>query len=62
MLEKHCTNAQPNEQGYSVKLDNYMGIITRHNQTMEDVCARIQFLNELVGVTMDPLEQQEKFD
>jgi hypothetical protein len=39
-----------------------MGIIARCNQTLEDVHARIQLLNEEVAVTMDPLEKQEKFD
>jgi hypothetical protein len=39
-----------------------MGIIARCNQTLEDVCTKIQSLNEEVVVTMDPLEQQEKFD
>jgi hypothetical protein len=44
------------------EVSDWMGIIARHNQTLEDVCAKIQSLNEEVVVTMDPLEQQEKFD
>jgi hypothetical protein len=44
------------------EVSDWMGIIARCNQTMEDVCARIQSLNEEVVVTMDPLEKQEKFD
>jgi hypothetical protein len=39
----------------------WMGIIARHNQTLEEVRARIQLLNEEVAVTMEPLEQQDKF-
>jgi hypothetical protein len=34
----------------------WMGIIARCNQTMEDVCSKIQSLNEEVVVTMDMLE------
>jgi hypothetical protein len=44
------------------EVSDWMEIIVRHNQTLEDVHARIQFLNEEVSVTMDSLEQQEKFD
>jgi len=39
-----------------------MGIIAKRNQTLEDMCVRIQLLNEEVAVTMDPLKKQEKFD
>jgi hypothetical protein len=39
-----------------------MGIISRHNQTLEDLCMKIQSLNEEATNTLDPLEQQEKFD
>jgi anti-sigma-K factor RskA len=39
-----------------------MGIIARRNQNLEDMHARIHFLNEEYVVTMNPLEQQEKFD
>jgi len=38
------------------------GIMERRNQTIEEVSKRIQFLNEEVAVTMEPLEQQEKFN
>jgi hypothetical protein len=61
MLEQHCTSAQPNARIFH-EVSDWMGIIARCNQTLEDVRARIQFLNEEVAVTMDPLEQQEKFD
>jgi hypothetical protein len=44
------------------EVNDWMGIITRHNQTLEDVRARIQLLNEEFAVTMDLLEKQEKFD
>jgi cysteinyl-tRNA synthetase len=44
------------------EVSDWMGIIARRNQTLEDVHTRIQSLNEEVAVTMDPLEQQEKFD
>jgi hypothetical protein len=44
------------------EVSDWMGIITRRNQTLEDVDAIIQLLNEEVAVTMDPLKQQEKFD
>jgi hypothetical protein len=44
------------------EVSDWMGIMARHNQTLEEVHARIQFLNEEVVVTMDPLEKQEKFD
>jgi hypothetical protein len=44
------------------EVSDWMGIIARHNQTLEDVCTRIQLLNEEVVATMDPLEQQQKFD
>jgi hypothetical protein len=39
-----------------------MGIIAIHNQILEDVHTRIQVLNEEVMATIDPLEQQQKFD
>jgi hypothetical protein len=39
-----------------------MGVITHHNQALEDLCTRIQTLNEEEAKTHDPLEQQEKFD
>jgi len=39
-----------------------MGIISRCNQTLEDLCMKIQLLNEEASNALDPLEQQEKFD
>jgi hypothetical protein len=39
-----------------------MGIITRCNQVLEEVCTKIQVLNEEVVAMMDPMEQQQKFD
>jgi hypothetical protein len=39
-----------------------MGIISRRNQTLEDLCMKIQLLNEEASNALDPLEQQEKFD
>jgi hypothetical protein len=44
------------------EVSDWMGIIARRNQTLEDVRTRIQVLNEEVAATMDPLEQQQKFD
>jgi hypothetical protein len=44
------------------EVSDWMGIIARCNQTLEDVCTRIQVLNEEVVATMDPLEKQQKFD
>jgi hypothetical protein len=43
------------------EVSDWMGIITRCNQTLEDMHARIQLLNEEVATTMDPLEKQQKF-
>jgi hypothetical protein len=39
-----------------------MGIITRRNQVLEEFQTKIQVLNEEVLVTMEPMEQQQKFD
>jgi len=44
------------------EVNDWMGIISRCNQNLEDVHTRIQLLNEEVVATMDPLEQQKKFD
>jgi hypothetical protein len=44
------------------EVSDWMGIISRCNQTLEDLCLQIQSLNEEATNTMDPLEQQEKFD
>ena len=41
---------------------DWMGIIARRNQTLEDVRTKIQVLNEEVATTMDPLEQQKNFN
>jgi hypothetical protein len=38
------------------EVSDSMGIIVRRNKTLEDLHARIQFLNEEVAVAMDPLE------
>jgi hypothetical protein len=39
-----------------------MGIISRHNQTLEGLRVKIQGLNEEATNTLDLLEQQEKLD
>ena len=39
-----------------------MGIIDIWNQVLEDVRTKIQEFNEEVTTTMDPMEQQQKFD
>jgi hypothetical protein len=44
------------------EVNDWMGIITRHNQNLEDVYTKIQVLNEEFAATMDPLEKQQKFD
>ena len=44
------------------EVSDWMGIIVRRNQTLEDMSKRIQFLKEEVAFTMHLLEQQEKFD
>jgi hypothetical protein len=44
------------------EVSDWMGIISRRNQTLEDLRTKIQSLNEEVFITLDPLEQQEKFD
>jgi hypothetical protein len=41
------------------EVSDWMGIISWCNQTLEDLCMKIQSLNEEVSITMDPLEQQE---
>jgi hypothetical protein len=38
----------------------WMGIISRCNQTLEDLCMKIHSLNEEVSIAMDLLEQQGK--
>jgi hypothetical protein len=40
------------------EVSDWMGIIARRNQSLEDVRTRIQVLNEEVAATMDPLEKQ----
>jgi DNA repair ATPase RecN len=44
------------------EVSDWMGIIARRNQVLEEVHTKIQVLNEEVAVTMDPIEQQQKFD
>jgi hypothetical protein len=44
------------------EVSDWMGIITCQNQVLEEACTNIQVLNEEVMVTMDPIEQQQKFD
>jgi chromosome segregation ATPase len=44
------------------EISDWMGIISRCNQTLEDLHVKIQSLNEEAANTLDPLEQQEKFD
>jgi hypothetical protein len=39
-----------------------MGIISWCNQTLEDLHVKVQSLSEEATITLDPLEQQEKFD
>jgi len=38
-----------------------MGIISKRNQKLEDLHVKIQSLNEEETNTLDPLEQQDKF-
>jgi hypothetical protein len=57
-LPKHTTKCTH----IFIEVSDWMGIISRHNQTLEDVHTRIQVLNEEVVATMDPLEQQQNFD
>jgi hypothetical protein len=44
------------------EVSDWMGIIARCNQNLEDVCTIIQLLNEEVATTMDLVEKQQKFD
>jgi hypothetical protein len=44
------------------EVSDWMGIIARRNQVLEEVHTKIQVLNEEVAATMDPMEQQQKFD
>jgi hypothetical protein len=44
------------------EVSDWMGIIARCNQVLEEVHTKIQVLNEEVAATMDPMEQQQKFD
>jgi hypothetical protein len=39
-----------------------MGVISRCNQILEDLCLKIQSLNEEATKTLDPLEHQVHFD
>jgi hypothetical protein len=38
-----------------MEVSDWMGIIARHNQKLEDVRTRTQVLNEEIAATMDPL-------
>jgi hypothetical protein len=41
------------------EVSDWMGVISaRCNQTLEDLCLKIQSLNEEVAKALDPLEQQ----
>jgi hypothetical protein len=44
-----------------MEFNDWMGIMARRNQVLEDVRTRIQVLNEEVAATIDPMEQQQKF-
>lgn len=54
-LHKHTTECTK----IFKEVSDWMGIIARCNQILEDVRTRIQVLNEEVVATM---EQQQKFD
>jgi hypothetical protein len=53
-LHKRTTNCTKIFREFS----DWMGIIARHNRTLDDMHTIIQVLNEEVVATMDPLEQQ----
>jgi hypothetical protein len=57
-LHKHTTDCTK----IFKEVSDYMGIISRWDQVLEEVHTNIQVLNEEVVVTMDPMEQQQKFD
>jgi hypothetical protein len=57
-LHKHTTECK----NIFREVSDWMGIIARRNQVLEDVCTKIQVLNEEFATTMDPLEKQQKFD
>jgi hypothetical protein len=44
------------------EVSDWMGIISRCNHTLEDLRTKIQSLNAEATNTLDPLEQQAKFD
>jgi hypothetical protein len=44
------------------EVSDWMGIISRCNQTLEDLHVKIQSFHEEETNTLDLLEQQEKFD
>jgi hypothetical protein len=57
-LHKHtteCTNIFR-------EVSDWMGIIARCKQVLEDVRTKIHVLNEEVAAMMNPLEKQQKFD
>jgi hypothetical protein len=45
-----------------IEVSDWMGIISRHNQTLEELHVNIQSLSEEEANTLDLLEQQDKFD
>jgi hypothetical protein len=44
------------------EINDWMGVISWCNQTLEDLHLKIQSLNEEATKALDPLEQQVKFD
>jgi hypothetical protein len=44
------------------EVSEWMGVITHHNQALEDLRIIIHTLNEKATKTHDPLEQEENFD
>jgi len=44
------------------EVSDWMGIIARQNHVLEEVHTKIQVMTEEVAATMDPMEQQQKFD
>jgi len=61
MPEQHCTSTQRTAPIF-LEFNEWMGIITWQNQVLEEVQTKIQVMNEEIVVTMDPMEQQQKFD
>jgi hypothetical protein len=44
------------------EVSDWMGIISRCNQTLEDLCVKIQSLNKEETNTLDLMEEQDKFE